>query len=514
MLAANRQPFVLYERIKGAFRLVALDEKAEAFGLSPGQSLADARAMVPGMMGLQIDQAATEAGFADFADWHSYASPIVAVLKDMAPYGDLVIDIGGASHLFGGEANMLAMVTSKLRGLGFTAQGAVAGSVGAAFALARFRPGEVVEGDGAKMLAPLPVRALRLQEAQVASLVQMGWKTIGQLYGRDRRSLQARLGSSLVLRLDQALGEMGETLKPRLPAVEHFAEQRFAEPIGLIEDVLASVDLLAAQLCSQLETQGLGAQGFHLMLYRVDHKVMALSVNAVRAMRDPAHVGRLFAHRTERLKEDFDAGFGIDMIRLAADTLSPLAAGQKGVFSASDGAEDLDRLYDRMTSRLGPLSVQRSKLANTHIPERAVVLEPALSARSGGDVVSVTGPDGVRPLRLLPRPEAVNVLAQVPYGPPATMVWRKVNYRFVRASGPERIGVEWWHLRQHLEPTRLKEGDPVPQPPEGETFYGEGEQTRDYYLAEDEAGRRFWLFRLGLYGYAPNPRWFVHGLFQ
>ena len=38
--------------------------------------------------------------------------------------------------------------------------------------------------------------------------------------------------------------------------------------------------------------------------------------------------------------------------------------------------------------------------------------------------------------------------------------------------------------------------------------------TRDYYLVEDEAGRRFWLYREGLYGReTAAPRWFVHGLF-
>ena len=41
-----------------------------------------------------------------------------------------------------------------------------------------------------------------------------------------------------------------------------------------------------------------------------------------------------------------------------------------------------------------------------------------------------------------------------------------------------------------------------------------GSPTRDYYLVEDEAGRRFWLFREGLPAGRPSePRWFVHGLF-
>ncbi len=57
------------------------------------------------------------------------------------------------------------------------------------------------------------------------------------------------------------------------------------------------------------------------------------------------------------------------------------------------------------------------------------------------------------------------------------------------AQGPERIASEWWRDRS-------------PKP------------TRDYFLVEDMQGRRFWLYREGLYGReTTDARWFVHGLF-
>ncbi len=37
--------------------------------------------------------------------------------------------------------------------------------------------------------------------------------------------------------------------------------------------------------------------------------------------------------------------------------------------------------------------------------------------------------------------------------------------------------------------------------------------TRDYYVIEDDGGRRFWVFRLGLYGTAGTPSWYMHGFF-
>ena len=61
----------------------------------------------------------------------------------------------------------------------------------------------------------------------------------------------------------------------------------------------------------------------------------------------------------------------------------------------------------------------------------------------------------------------------------------------MKSQGPERIAPEWWRL-----------GEP-------------DARLRDYYTVEDDRGRRYWLFREGLYGEedGPPPKWFVHGLF-
>jgi protein ImuB len=97
--------------------------------------------------------------------------------------------------------------------------------------------------------------------------------------------------------------------------------------------------------------------------------------------------------------------------------------------------------------------------------------------------------DRLRPVRLLPRPEPVEAVAPVPDDPPVLFRWRRLQHRVRRADGPERIAGEWW---------RETAAD---------------DETRDYYRVEDEAGRRFWLYRAGLYAPAVAPRWFLHGLF-
>jgi protein ImuB len=85
------------------------------------------------------------------------------------------------------------------------------------------------------------------------------------------------------------------------------------------------------------------------------------------------------------------------------------------------------------------------------------------------------------------------VLAVVPDGPPRHFRWRGVLHQIAQAQGPERIAPEWWRQTENKQ---------------------DGETERDYYVVEDADGRRFWLYRAGLYGRdgAP-PRWFLQGLF-
>ena len=97
--------------------------------------------------------------------------------------------------------------------------------------------------------------------------------------------------------------------------------------------------------------------------------------------------------------------------------------------------------------------------------------------------------DGVVYLGDQPVPAAVEAIAEIPDGPPLRFRWRNVLHHVVMADGPERIAPEWWRLC-----------DPAP--------------TRDYFRVQDCLGRRFWIFRAGLYGREDGPtRWYMHGSF-
>ena len=39
------------------------------------------------------------------------------------------------------------------------------------------------------------------------------------------------------------------------------------------------------------------------------------------------------------------------------------------------------------------------------------------------------------------------------------------------------------------------------------------DNIRDYYRVEDRRGRRFWVYRDGIYSPGTQPSWYVHGVF-
>ncbi len=172
------------------------------------------------------------------ADWCLRYTPLIAC----DPPDGLLLDIGGCAHLYGGEDRLVADLAARVTRAGLTHRIAVAGTIGAAHAAARFgKPGMHPEGEERALLASLPLAALRLPAQTVAALARVGLKRIGDIVDLPRAPLAARFGEELLRQLDRALGHEHEPLNPRLPVAPYVAEQRFAEPIAREEDVLAVI---------------------------------------------------------------------------------------------------------------------------------------------------------------------------------------------------------------------------------------------------------------------------------
>jgi protein ImuB len=496
---ADAEPTALVLETAHGPRITAANDAGLAAGARVGMLLADARALCPDLAAVPADPAGDLAMLEKLALWAQRWGPWSA----LDPPDGMLVDVTGAAHLFGGEAALLADVTRAFAMRGLTARAALAPTAGAAWALAHYaRPGAILvsEDDPLRLLGDLPVAALRLDDDVLTVLRRLGIKRLGELAGvsgaddpaqeaaaRDglRRRFRNRRSPAAnpLLRLDQLLGKVPEPLLPVIARPMPLVQRRLMEPLrhrALLDTV---VEDLAKAMVRALEARGEGARRLELVLWRVDGEVLMRRIELAAATREAGHITRLFAARLD----DVEAGFGIEMVQLRASWSEPLHLAQADLDAAAeDHGTALAACIDRLTVRLGPRAVTRPVARASHIPERAQVWQPPLEPVPASQQALAFH---ARPLKLLDRPEPIAVLYASPDGVPQRFRWRGSVHEVCRVEGPERIAPEWWRERSHV-------------------------RLRDYYRIEDEAGRRYWIYRQGLAGDGRGglPDWFLQGL--
>lgn len=493
-------PLVLAQPAQHGPVVYDVNAAAKAEGIGRGQRMVDARALVPQVKAMDADPHGDRAALKRLASWARRWSPWVT--SDGAD--GLILDVTGCAHLFGGEAALLQQISRRFEALHVSARLALAPTRGAAWALARYGAHQaIVQPEGLKQaLAPLPVAALQIDEAAQLLLRRVGLKTIGHLLSVPRSALAKRFNAGALktklkqapvhplVRLDEVFGKRAAPLSPLPHRPRLRVLQSLMEPIGDVSAVEGVLFPLIDRLASLLEGEGKGTRALKLEAFRTDGTRAVLFVATSRPTRQPAHMRRLFKDKLETM----DAGFGFDAIALEAVRAQALEAVPADLTGAAGLEGDEAALMDRLSARLGEAAVLRPVPHESHLPERAISWQPALHYQPPKKPFG-RPPDLIqRPHRLFDPPEEIQVTYGVPEDPPRAFVWRRKTHRVAKVEGPERLAPEWW--RQGPK-TRL----------------------RDYYRVEDEAGRRYWLFRYGRFGDGRSPwedappQWFMHGVF-
>jgi len=467
---SRRAPVVLTVEGTHGPIIHAATKAAAARGARVGARLTDARALDPALVAVPADPEGDSALLQRLAKWSQRWSPLVEVDGS----DGLRLDVTGVAHLFGGEPALAEDVRQRFASAGLTARVAIAPTAAAAWAFSRF---------GGDELSLLHVSALRLEPDTVRTLGRLGLKTIGAVAALPRLALARRFrgADDVVDALDRAFGRKPEPLTALADEPPPRASLRLEEPATYPEAAPQALGRLIPKLVAELEERRLGARKLSLHGFRVDGSVATISVATAIPSRDPKHLHRLLADKAAAL----DPGFGFDAFALVVDWTESLGAAQESLVEEPSGERDLARLVDRLTVKLGARAVRKPQPFESHLPERANGWHPALDQSD-----AITLPVTPRPQRLLDRPEAIAVIYATPEGMPRRFVWRRAVHDISRVEGPERIAPEWWRERSTA-------------------------RLRDYYRVEDQAGRRYWIYREGLIGDGRGgvPNWYLHGLF-
>jgi protein ImuB len=227
------------------------------------------------------------------------------------------------------------------------------------------------------------------------------------------------------------------------------------------------------------------------------------TIQLSRPTRDESNLFNLLRCALETVK----TGVGFRAIRLAVPLTQRIADEQICLLGGQqhDANKELDQLVERLRVRLGEEGLVQPRLVESHLPEKAFGLAEPAGARESGwgrqeclphrkkKLVNAaaswselqkirTPPAQPRPLHLLQTPVEVRVMVS----PSDDREGRPISFShggsvrpLTRATGPERIAGCWWDGHN---------------------------KTRDYFDAEDPAGRRFWIFRVMQTG-----KWYLHG---
>jgi protein ImuB len=469
-------PFVLAAPVKNKIIITASSTAAEQEGAFTGMAVADARAAVPGL--LAIDDVPGQAAklLRLIGLGCIRYTPIVSL---NLPDG-LMLDISGCAHLWGGEREYLKEIVLKLRAAGFDARAAIADTMGAAWAVARYATRRPIIGSGeqATAIAGLPPAALRLEPEVLEKLQKLGFRTIGPLLEIAPQSLRRRFGKDLLLRIGQASGLVEEYLEALVPPVPYTERLPSLEPIRTVPGIEIAMEKLLEMLCLRLQAEGLGVRKAILKCHRIDGRKVQVGITTAKGSHSISHLLRLFKLQIDKI----EPALGIELFVLEAPRTEEMDVVQEQLWAEAKGLGDtaLAELLDRIAGKVGAAAIQRFLPAEHHWPERSVKLANSLTEQP-----QTAWPELLRPIRLLQSPESIEVMALVPDHPPKLFVHKGKRHTLIKADGPERIGREWWQ---------------------------DSGEHRDYYVVEDSEGCRYWVFRSGHYD-GGDAQWYLHGYF-
>ncbi len=400
----------------------------------------------------------------------------------------LLLEVTASLQLFGGIRPLYRRVRLTLQGLGLSARYAIAPTAGGAWLLANAvaAPGLPRQRRCLRLetlvrrLDRLPSHALPVARPFDDWLQHIGCATLGALRRLPRAGLQRRTSKSLLVALDAAYGQAAELFDWFVPPLRFEGRIELLERIEYAQAVLGLARRLVEQVCGWLAAHQQAATHFLLSLEhergRAARPPTLLTLVTGTPSRDPAHLMHLLQEHVHRLQ----LAAPVIALTLKVERAQALAPVPDDLFPMPGGApEDRRRTLEVIVARLGhdkvlrpgPVADHRPEVANRWVSITQTETQTMLRASPQASDERRCFQGTVRPCWLLSEPLPLQVRSNRPcYGSPLHIL-----------QGPERIEDGWW----------------------------EGWAMRDYFVAEDSAGARYWLFQER----GARKGWFLHGFF-
>lgn len=446
--------------------VVAANPQALAAGVESGMTLTAARAHWPTLAACAINEEAEMRELQSLAACALALSPRVF----LAPPQTLLADVSGCARAHGGEEALLSLARTIFERQGYTVRLALCDQPAAAFALALDggRAAPIADGETTRALEHVPLEALRLEARALDHLQSLGLSRAGELLALPPGTLPSRFDESLVRRVRQLRGELGEDFAAFTPPESINERLEFDGPTDRREALMFALRQIATRLGERLDALGVGASRLEARLVPTDGAALTFAVDVSAPTCDARSLATLLLARFETL----DTGERwFEAVDVNIPARMPVSARQQDLFGAARDvfSPGLRGLIDELVGRLGVAAVAKAVLTPDPRPERAVSYVPFLQAAQGADA---------------------------PQSAPAVL-WPPQPADIEESEGAPRA----WHEGRRSHDLRVIRG---PQRVEYGWFEGESPEPRDYFELESAEGARLFFFKQG-------GRWFSCG---
>ena len=535
--------------------VTAANATARAFGIVPQMQLSQASTLCAEALLIEHDSQGDIESLCSLAEAAQCFSPIVGIEQlDTQPWAgrsfhqpqSVILDVTGIAPLFGGDEKLAASVHQWVKDQGYWASIAIANSIGAAWALANYthrtqialdlaeieRLGDtssvvpaitILEPNAPIGIAtyPLPIEALRLDQATVAKLHRLGIRKIGQLVELPRSGLASRFPEQLLLRMDQTLHHQYEPILTLHATPELSIEESLEHPTPLRATIDTIVTEQVHRLTRVLKNIG---HGVVRLVCRIEMELNAIPIESdmenqsgqppvarvfqiglYQPSNEPEHLLWLLIGQLDSHYANGPSHYWARSISIQATLTAPLTWQQNDLFDRHTTLhrDSIAKLVDSLSSRMGRGAVVAPTLQRDPQPELAYSWRPLTGWKKDGKVQETkrklarapkrnfSEERGIepsadelwrRPMRLFHPAKPIEIQRLDANGSPVRMIYQGSPLSVAQAIGPERIDTGWW---------------------QGAT------QQREYFRVALSTGTWLWVYRD-----CRQQKWFLHGEFD
>ncbi|RSE94374.1 Y-family DNA polymerase [Achromobacter aegrifaciens] len=454
-------------------RVAALTPAARRAGVKPGMRRAGAAAIAPEGELLPRDAQAESEALQGAALALLQYTPEIA----LADGDTLLLNVSASLMLFRGPKALHRRVAAPLRALDLHVSLGMAPTAAGAWLLARSsgrraprRP--LTLPPLTRRLAALPLALLPPAPARRDWLDDIGCHPLADLRALPRAGLQRRSAPALLQALDAAYGLAPELHRWVEPPHQFSRRIELTDYVEHTDAVLAVARRLAEQLGGWLSARQLAVRRVVLSMEHERGRHARPPTELELALAQPVWQAPQILHLLREKLARFTLEAPVIAVALLAPDTVEQPAASTTLFPEPGGTPaDHARLLDLLVARLGRDQVRHAPPVPDHRPA---------AANAWGDALSP--PQRPAPLpALLDRP-----------------VWRLAPPLPLKLSGP-RPQSGGQALRLMRGPERIERG-----------WWDPALTVRDYFVAEDAAAARYWIYRERDDEHA---RWFLHGLY-